>query len=397
VKRLLPAAVVVLVLVVAAGVYWKTSTRDSAKGATKSAPPAEVGVVKLVSGPVTVFEEYAAQTDAPEVIEIRSQVTGLVERQAVVDGAPVRKGDLLYVIDRRPFEQALAQAKANLAQAVANDVIALQRLERSRILVERNFVSKQDYDTALAAQEATRAAVDAQKALVKSAEINLEFTVLRAPREGVISKSLVKAGSLVKAQDTLLNTLYSGDPMYVYFSVSEGRLADLKRLLDAPTARAGETAQAFQIRLVDGSEYKYPGRLDFVDAALDEKTGTLRTRLSIPNPGRVLRPGQFVRVIVPALERPDAIRIPQKAVQELQGLKSVFVVGADGKAASRAIEARYRAGNDWVVDKGLAVGDVLIVEGMQKVRTGSPVKPVEAGANPAPAATPPAGAGPDKK
>ena len=342
-------------------------------------------MIKVAAAPVTIFDEYPAQTDAPEVIEIRSQVTGLVERQAVADGAQVKKGDLLYVIDPRPFESALAQAKANLAQAAANEVLSLQRLERSRLLVERNFVSKQDYDTALASEQATAAAVDAQKALVRAAELNLDFTVLRAPRDGVISKSLVKPGALVTAQTTLLNTLYSGDPMYVYFSVSEAKLADLTRMIKR-TPDEGPSPP-LHIRLMDGSEYRYRGRLDFVDAALDEKTGTLRARLSVPNPERVLRAGQFVRVIVPALERPDAIRIPQKAVQEVQGLKTVFVVGSDGKAIARPIDAQYRVDNDWVVDKGLAPGEVLVVEGVQKVRAGAPVKAVPAAQN-GPSVTP---------
>ena len=399
-KGYVPAIAIVVVLA-GAGVYWKVSSSAAEKAAAaKAPPPVEVGVVTLGSAPVTVFDEYVAQTDAPDVIEIRSQVTGLVERQAVADGLHVKKGELLYVIDPRPFESALAQAKANLAQAQANEVMAQQKLDRSKMLVERNFVSKQDYDTALTGEQATAAAVDAQKALVRAAELNVGFTVLRAPRDGFLSKSLVKPGALVTAQTTLLNTLYSSDPMYVYFSVSEAKLAALTGMLKrapepgmtAGTEKAPSVPPSFHVRLLDGSEYGYPGRVDFVDAALDEKTGTLRARLSVPNPGRVLRPGQFVRVIVPALERPDAIRVPQKAVQELQGLKTVFVVGADGKAVPRQIEAQYRVGNDWLVDKGLSPGETVIVEGTQKVRSGAPVKPVAAASSPAPGgqANPPA-------
>jgi len=381
-RYVLKASVAAAALALVASLGGCKGQADHGKGL----PPPDVSVLKLAPAPVTINDEYVAQTDAPDVIEIRAQVTGLLERQAFADGANVRKGELLYVIDPRPFDSALAQTQANLAQAQANLVIARQKLERSRLLLERNFVSKQDYDSALAVEQAALAAVDAQRAAVQAAELNVGFTRLYAPRDGVISKSLVKPGALVTAQTTLLNTLYSSDPMYVYFSVSEARLATLARLLKEPQ---GAEAPAFHIRLLDGSEYNFPGRLNFVDAALDEKTGTLRTRLSVPNPGRVLRPGQFVRVIVPALERPEAIRIPQKAVQEQQGLKTVFVVDKDGKAAPRRIEAQYRIENDWVVDKGLAAGEVLIVEGIQKVRPGMPVKAV--GAEPA------AGAGGDRK
>ena len=402
-------AVAVLVVLAGAGIsYWKVSSSAAEKAAAaKGSPPIEVAVVRLRPGPVTVFDEYVAQTDAPDVIEIRSQVTGLVERQAVPDGSHVKKGELLYVIDPRPFESALAQARANLAQAEANEVMARQKLERSRLLVERNFVSKQDYDTSLASEQASAAGVDAQKALVRAAELNVGFTVLRSPRDGFISKSLVKPGALVTAQTTLLNTLYSSDPMYVYFSVSEGKLADLTQMLKRPPGespgKAPSSAPSFHIRLLDGSEYAYPGRVDFVDAALDEKTGTLRARLSVPNPGRVLRPGQFVRVIVPALERVDAIRVPQKAVQELQGLKTVFVVGAESKVTPRQIEAQFRVGNDWLVNKGLTSGEVVIVEGTQKVREGMTVKPVAAESGPVPASqapppgTPPPAPGTGKK
>ena len=349
----------------------------------KDLPPPEVTVTRIAPAPVTINDEYVAQTEAPDTIEIRTQVAGLLERQAFADGALVRKGEVLYVIDQRPFQVALAQAQANLAQAQANFVNTRQKLERYKALLAQKFVSQLDYDSTLAADSAAAAAVDGQRALVRAAEINLDFTVIRASRDGFMSKSLVKPGAIVKVQETLLNTLYSSDPMYVYFSVSEARLANLAGLLKRPQGESSEKAPTFHIRLIDGSEYNLSGRLNFVDAALDEKTGTLRTRLSIPNPERVLRPGQFVRVIVPALEKQDAIRVPQKAVQEQQGLKQVFVVDKDGKAALRQIEAQYRIANDWVVDKGLAAGEVVIVEGTQKVRPGMPVKPVMAGTAPA--------------
>jgi membrane fusion protein (multidrug efflux system) len=392
-----PVAAVSLVLLAAlAGCKGQA---DPAKGL----PPPEVAVVTIAPVPVTINDEYVAQTEAPDTIEIRTQVAGLLERQAFADGALVRKGEVLYVIDQRPFQVALAQAQANLAQAQANFVNTRQKLERYKALLAQKFVSQLDYDSTLAADSAAAAAVDAQRALVRAAEINLDFTVIRASRDGFMSKSLVKPGAIVKVQETLLNTLYSSDPMYVYFSVSEARLANLAGLLKRPQGESSEKAPTFHIRLIDGSEYNLSGRLNFVDAALDEKTGTLRTRLSIPNPERVLRPGQFVRVIVPALEKPDAIRVPQKAVQEQQGLKQVLVVDKDGKAALRQIEAQYRIANDWVVDKGLAAGEVVIVEGTQKVRPGMPVKPVMAGTAPAagtpagPPGSPPAAPGASKQ
>jgi len=339
-------------------------------------PPPEVSVVEVKPGPVTVYDEYVAQTQAPDTIEIRCQVTGLLARQAFADGARVNKGDLLYVIDQRPFEAQLAQAKANLAQAEANLVNAQQNLARNSRLIAQKAVSQQDYDTAVAQQRAGAALVEAQKALLRNAELNLEFATILAPGNGFMSSSLVKPGALITAQQTLLTTLYSSDPMWVYFSVSEDKLLELQKRLKRPPGERPDLAPPFHIRLADGTDYKLTGKLNFVDAAIDQKSGTLQVRVSVPNPERILRPGLFVRVTVAAFDNPNAIRIPQKAVTELQGLKSVYVVGTGDKVESRQIVASTRVGNDWVVDSGLAAGDRVVVEGIGKLRSGAQVRPV---------------------
>ena len=341
-------------------------------------PPPEVSVIEVRPGPVTVYNEYVAQTQAPDTIEIRSQVTGLLERQAFADGARVKKGDVLYVIDQRPFEAQLAQAKASLAQAEANLVNAKQNLARNSRLIAQKAVSQQDYDTAVAQERSSTALVEAQKALLRNVELNLEFATLRASRDGFMSSSLVKPGALITAQQTLLTTLYSSDPMWVNFSISEDRFLELQKTLKHPPGERPDTAPPFHIRLADGTDYALAGKLNFIDATIDQKSGTLQVRISVPNPDRVLRPGLFVRVIVAAFENPNAIRIPQQAVQELQGLKSVYVVGAEDKAETRQIVASYRLGNDWVVDSGLKPGDRVVIEGVAKVRPGAPVKPVAA-------------------
>ena len=353
-----------------------TGCKDSAQPA--KAPPPEVSVAEIKPGPVTVYNEYVAQTQAPDTIEIRSQVTGLLERQTFIDGARVRKGDVLYVIDQRPFEAQQAQAKASLAQAEANLVNAGQNLARNSRLIAQKAVSQQDYDTAVAQERSGKALVEAQKALLRNVELNLEFATLRAPREGFMSSSMVKPGALITAQQTLLTTLYSSDPMWVIFSISEDRFLELQKTLKHPPGEQPETAPSFLIRLADGTDYKFRGKLNFIDATIDQKSGTLQVRVSVPNPERVLRPGLFVRVIVAAFEDPKAIRVPQQAVQELQGLKSVYVVGADDKAEARHITAKYRIDNDWVVDSGLKGGERIVVEGIGKVRAGSPVKPIAA-------------------
>ena len=343
-------------------------------------PPPEVTVIAVRAQPVTVYNEYVAQTQSPDTIEIRSQVTGLLERQAFTDGARVKKGDLLYVIDQRPFEAQLAQAKASLAQAEANLVNAQQNLGRNARLIAQKAASQQDYDTAVAQERSSAALVEAQKALLRNTELNLEYATLRASRDGFMSSSLVKPGALITAQQTLLTTLYSSDPMWVNFSISEDRLLELQKSLKRAPGEQLDTTPPFHIRLADGSDYALTGKLNFIDATIDQKSGTLQARISVPNPDRLLRPGLFVRVRVAAFENPNGIRIPQQAVQELQGLKSVYVVGADDKAEHRPIVATYRLGNDWVVDSGVKSGERVVVEGVGKIRPGAAVKPVMASA-----------------
>jgi len=346
-------------------------------------PPPEVSVIEVRPAPITVYNEYVAQTQAPDTIEIRSQVTGLLEQQAFADGARVRKGDLLYVIDQRPFEAQVAQARATVAQAEANLINAQQNLARSGRLIAQHAISQQDYDAAVAQEKSSTALVEAQRALLRDSEINLEFTTIRARRDGVMSSSLVKPGAVITAQQTLLATLYSVDPMWALFSISEDRLLEVQKRLKHPPGERPDQAPPFRIRLADGSDYALPGRLNFVDSALDQKSGTLQVRISLPNPDRLLRPGLFVRVIVPAFETPNAIRIPAKAIQELQGQKSVYVVSAGDKVEERPIVASHQVDSDWVVDSGLTAGERIIVDGIGKVRPGAQVRPVLAAAKPA--------------
>jgi len=343
--------------------------KPSAQGAM---PPPEVGVIKTAAVPVTVYEEYAAQTEAVDTVEIRARVSGILERQAYADGAHVKKSDLLFVIDQQPYIAALAQAKAALAQAEANHLNSQQVLDRTRPLVEEQAVSQQDLDAAVAKERADAANVEAAQAQVKTAQLNLDYTTIRASRDGVVSKALIKPGGLVDASTTLLTTLYSSDPIYVNFTIGEQQWLAIKKQLVSLKKGA---AVPFRIKLADGSEYDHGGRLDFIDAAIDPKSGTLQMRLSVPNPDQELLAGQFVRVIVP-LENKEMIRLPQQAVQEMQGRRSVLVVDSQGNAEHRDIVANTRMDNDWLIESGLQSGETVIVEGTGKVRPGMPVKPV---------------------
>ena len=346
------------------------------KGPNQAPPPPEVGVIKAVTQPITVFEEYVGQTEAVDTVEIRARISGLLERQGFEDGARVKRGDLLFVIDPQPFIVVLAQTKAALAQTQAAHLNSKQNLDRIRPLLADKAISQQDLDTAIAREGTDAANVDAARAQVKTAELNLDYATIHAPRDGVISKALVKPGGLVNASTTLLTTLYSVDPIYVNFTFSEQKLLELQRQLKRNPGEDNTRLPPFRLRLADGSEYKSSGKLNFVDAAVDAKSGTLQVRVKVPNPERLLRAGQLVRVIFPSLQELNAIRIPQQAVQELQGKRSVFVIDAEGKAAYREITANTRLGNDWVVESGIAAGEMVIVEGTQKVRPGAPVKPM---------------------
>ena len=346
------------------------------KGPPPQPAPPEVSVIKVAPAPITVFEEYVGQTEAIDTVEIRARVGGILERQTYTDGATVKKDDLLFVIDRLPFATALEQAKANLAQAQASLENSKQNLARAEPLVSDQAISKQDYDAAFAKQRSDAASVQAMQALVHTAELNLAYASVRAPRDGVVSKALIRPGGLVNASTTLLTTLYSVDPIHVNFTVGEQKLIELKQQLGNPSGKPTDNPAVFRLKLIDGSDYPQRGRLDFVDAAVDPKNGTLQIRIAVPNPDHALRPGQFVRVIVPARENANAVRVPQRAVTELLGTQSVFVIGPDNKASPREIVAKTRIGNDWLVDKGLNPNELVVVDGISKVRPGAVVKPV---------------------
>ncbi len=345
------------------------------KGGPPAFPPPDVNVIKVATEPVTIFEEYVGQTEAVDTVEIRARVSGLLDKQSFEDGGRVAAGSVLFVIDPQPYKAALDQAKAALALAQAQHLNSKQQLERVRPLAKERALSQQDLDTAVAKEAIDAATEEAARAQVRTAELNLDYTTIRAPRDGVISKALIKAGGLVNASTTLLTTLYSVNPIYVNFTVSELKLLELQRDLKRNPNDTKGKLPAFKLRLADGSEYKLPGKINFVDTAVDPKTGTLQVRVQVPNPESLLRAGQLVRVIMPSLTQKEAFRIPQQAVQEMQGKRSVLVVDAENKAQYREVVANSRSGNEWIVESGLQPGELVIVEGTGKSRPGAPVKP----------------------
>ncbi|MDB5728234.1 MAG: efflux transporter periplasmic adaptor subunit [Noviherbaspirillum sp.] len=333
--------------------------------------------MKVATAPVTVYDDYPAQTEAVVAVEIRARVSGILERVAFTEGSPVRKDELLFVLDRAQFESTLAQAKAALGQANASYENSRLNLIRSRSLIASRAISQQEFDAAIAKERADAASVEAGKAQVQQANLNLGYTSIRAPRAGLVGRALIKSGGLVNASTTLLTTLYSVDPIYVGFTVSEQKLVGLQKQYGMDNAN--DKAPEIRLKLIDGSDYPYGGKLDFVDPTINPRNGTLPVRLIVPNPGGALRAGQFVRAIVPLRENPDAILIPEKAVQELQGKHSVYVLGPNDTAVHRDIAATTRIDNKWLVERGLQPGETVIVDGLAKLKPGAPVKPVPAG------------------
>jgi membrane fusion protein (multidrug efflux system) len=338
-------------------------------------PPPEVTVVRVQPEKVTVYEEYVGQTDAVDTVEIRSRITGLLERQVAPDGAFVRKGQPLFVLDKEPFVAVLQQVRAQLAQAEANAQNSKQVLERLRLLVKEQAATQQDLEAAIAKERVDSAAIEVARAVVRTNELNLSYTEIVAPRDGVLSRALVRPGGVVAQAATLLATLYAVDPMYVNFTVPEGRVFTFQKRLAQQTGRGGVVP--YEIRLPDGSVLKQPSRLSYVDPGIDPKNGTLLVRLALANGDRSLRPGFLVTVRVPAYENAAAVRIPGRAVTEILGRRSVYVVKDDGSFETRDLVAAQRAGQDWLVEKGFEPGEQVIVEGTARVRPGmTKVKPM---------------------
>jgi membrane fusion protein (multidrug efflux system) len=367
-----PAAGSKLILAVWVGTAALTLTACGKKVPPR-APAVPVSTVTVKPQAATVGEDYVAQTEAVNTVEIRPRVGGVLEKQLPNEGEHLKVGELLFVIDRQPYIAALAQAQAALAQSQAALIQSQRDLARAKSLSEIDAVSQQELDAAVARNDANRASVDANRAAVQTATLNLGYTIISSPIDGVMGRAQLRLGALVTANTTLLTTLYQTDHMYVNFSISEQRLLTLQRELGRAPNQKSTTAPPFRIFLADGSEYLQRPQLNFIDPAVDQRTGTLALRLEVDNPQHLLHAGQFARVQVAATQLTDAIVLPQRAIQELQGKYYVWIVDDHGKAQQRDVEMGPRIGNGWQVQQGLKAGDLVVVDGVQRLKPGSPV------------------------
>jgi len=347
-----------------------------------------VKVAEVVARDVPIFVEAIGQTRGNTEIEISTRVEGFLETVEFKEGSFVKKGQVLYTIDRRPFQAELAQAKANLAKSQAEFARAQQDVARYEPLVAKNAVSVQDLETAKAQQRAQASAVAAAQAAVERAQIELDYTTVIAPDDGLIGTTEAHPGTLVGRGMSTLTRLSKVDPIHVRFTISEKDYLYYARKRDeklAAAKAAGKQAPAtvpppaadtkFQMVLADGSLHPYPGSLVFVDRAVDAKTGTIVLEASFPNPGGTIRPGQFARVRASVDIKKGAVLVTQGAVQEVQGISNVAVVGADDNVEIRPIKAGERIGGLVVVESGLKAGERIVVEGVQKIRNGAKVTP----------------------
>jgi len=356
-----------------------------------SARPAgavEVGVVTVHPERVVLTTELPGRTAAYLIAEVRPQVNGLIQERKFVEGSTVQAGSLLYQIDPAPYEAAHEQAKAALAVAEANLPPARLRAERMKGLAEIRATGQQDSDEATAALLRAEAGITSARATVESARINLAYTPLKAPITGRTGKSSVTPGALVTAyQPTSLVTIQQLDPIYVDVTQSSSDLLRLRRSLQSgQMTRAGAVEGQVKLLLEDGTRYSREGKLQFRDVTVDPTTGSVVLRMVFPNPEAVLLPGMFVRAVVDEGVLEQAILAPQQGVsRDVKGNTSAMVVDAAGKVAVRPIVVTRAIADRWLVTSGLSDGDRVIVDGLQRIRPGMPVKAVPYASAEAPA------------
>ena len=372
-----------------AGVVAIAASVACEKPAPPAPPPPEVYVAPVEQKDVPVYLELVGQTAGFQDVEIRARVEGYLETMNFQEGTFVKQGDLLYTIDRKPLEAIVAEGKADQATAEARLSRATNDVTRYTPLVAKQAVSKQELDNALADQEASRSQVEAAKATVEKATLDLSYTRVTSPINGLVGTTNVKPGNLVgRGESTLLTTISQIDPVLFKVGVTEADYLRVARQVQAAGKSSGGSRQGIELTLADGSRYPHTGKINTIERAVDPTTGTLGIELAFANPEQLLRPGQYGRVRILLDTKRGALLIPQRAVQELQNLYSVAVVDGSGKVAFRNVKVGQRVGPLWVIEDGLKVGEQIVVEGLQRIQDGMTVSVKPAPPTPAEAAAP---------
>ena len=363
------------VVVTCCSVWLLTACSKRGQENVLSGPP-EVLVTEVLQRDVPVVREWIGSLDGSVNADVRPRVSGYLISQDYKEGADVKAGDMLFQIDPTTYQAVLEQAKASLTQARANQVQTDQTEKRVTALFAEKVESAQDRDNAVQQNDAAKAAVKAQEAAVRQAEIDVEFARITAPVAGIAGIANANVGDLVSPSDAQpLMTISTVDPIKAYFQISEQDYLKAQETIERDSA-GKVLAPPVEMILADGALYPEKGKFSAVDRQVDAQTGTIRLAALFPNPRNILRPGQFVRVRVTVRIRRGALVVPQRAVNQLQTSYEVAVVGADNRAEVRSVKVGEPFGSLWVIEEGLKPGERVVVEGLQKVRDGEPVKPM---------------------
>ena len=349
-----------------------TACKHEAEKAQKPAPPPSVSVAEATAAAVPLVRQFIGNTAAVKMVKIRAKVEGYLDQRSFTEGTEVKSGDVLFVIDQRPFQAALDEANANLEQNKAALKFAQEQVTRYKKLAAENAASVQRYESAQSEELEAAGAVKSNEASVRTAQLNLDYATITAPFDGRIGDALVHVGDLVSAEDTLLTTLVQLDPIYVYFSPSD---ADYQEI------QAYQAKGPLKVEMILAGDRVYPqdGKIDFVANQVDVATGTIKMRAVFANPDKSLRPGQYVQVRITLGENADSVLVPASAVSEDEAGHFVFVVDKDDKAARRDVKLGPAYKDQYVVAEGLKAGERVVTEGVQKVRGGEAVAVASSG------------------
>ena len=363
----------ILILVLALGIFVSGCNKGQAAAAM---PIPEVEVATVETRDVPMYGEWVATLDGYVNAEIRPQVAGYIIKQNYTEGSLVRKGQVLFEIDPRPFQATLDRAKGDLAQAQAQLGKSTLDVERDTPLAEARAIAKSQLDNEVQAKLGAQAAVESAKAAVEQAELNLEWTKVTSLVDGIAGIAQVQIGNLV-GSSSILTSVSQVDPIKTFFPITEHEylIAQSKTRATSSKHTISFFGNSLQLILTDGSIYRQKGKILLADRQVDPGTGTIRIVAAFPNPGNVLRPGQYGRVRVETSTKKDALLLPQSAVVHLQGSYQVAVVGGDHKVSMRAVKPGATVGTMWVIDEGLKPGEQVVVGGLQQIREGTLVTP----------------------
>ncbi len=354
------------------------------------APPApvEVNAIKIEPQTVPVATTFVAQVESSHRVDIVARVNGFLDKILYTEGSVVKRGQPMFLMDQKPYQAQVEAAKASLEKSKAQLWIAQSNFDRIKPLVDLDAASKSDLDNAIGAVKSAESATHQSRAHLEQAELNLSYTLIKSPVTGVSGEAEVREGAYLTAGlGGYLSYVANVDPVWVDFSVSQNQLAKSRAAVAAGTIIAPpDNEYTVEIELSKGNPYPHLGKVNFVDPSFNQKTGTFLVRAEIPNPEGILQPGMFVTAILTGLQRPNALVVPQRAVQKTSESHVVFVVSSKGTAEARSVVVGAWVGTDWVIEKGLKPGETIITDGFQRLAPGMPVKVVTAALNIDPAA-----------